>query len=148
MDLVSSLPRRRGRRTELQAAIYQQPCLGVAEATGQATVTTYPLTFKPEWVCDVKAALGVARDLQAIRGLEAQLVLYNVGTNETYEPAPKRAELGSSLVLPESCWLRYDLHGVAEEPLAEEHVVVKLMTEHDLHLKGLNDVHGLWAQTC
>eukprot|EP00913_Durusdinium_trenchii_P004562 g4237.t1 len=57
-------------------------------ATGQATVTTYPLTFKPDWVCDVKA----------------QLVLYNVGTNETYE---------------------YDLHGVAEEPLAEEHVVVK-----------------------
>ncbi|CAE7901735.1 Ank2, partial [Symbiodinium sp. KB8] len=57
-------------------------------ATGQATVTTYPLTFKPEWVCDVKA----------------QLVLYNVGTNETYE---------------------YDLHGIAEEPLAEEHVVVK-----------------------
>ncbi|CAJ1445026.1 unnamed protein product [Effrenium voratum] len=57
-------------------------------ATGQATVTTYPLTFKPEWVCDCKA----------------QLVLYNVGTNETYE---------------------YDLHGVAEEPLAEEHVVVK-----------------------
>lgn len=57
-------------------------------ATGQATVTTYPLTFKPDYVCDVKA----------------QLVLYNVGTNETYE---------------------YDLHGVAEEPLAEEHVVVK-----------------------
>ena len=26
-----------------------------AKATGQATVTTYPLTFKPEWVCDVKA---------------------------------------------------------------------------------------------
>lgn len=57
-------------------------------ATGQATVTTYPLTFKPDYVYDVKA----------------QLVLYNVGTNETYE---------------------YDLHGVAEEPLAEEHVVVK-----------------------
>ncbi|OLQ10590.1 Sodium-driven chloride bicarbonate exchanger [Symbiodinium microadriaticum] len=57
-----------------------------------ATVTTYPLTFKPEWVCDVKA----------------QLVLYNVGTNETYE---------------------YDLHGIAEEPLAEEHVVVKSMCE-------------------
>ncbi|CAK9109555.1 unnamed protein product [Durusdinium trenchii] len=63
-------------------------------ATGQATVTTYPLTFKPDWVCDVKA----------------QLVLYNVGTNETYELRAKTA---------------YDLHGVAEEPLAEEHVVVK-----------------------
>lgn len=25
------------------------------EATGQATVTTYPLTFKPDWVCDMKA---------------------------------------------------------------------------------------------
>ena len=27
----------------------------VAQATGQATVTVYPLTFKPDYVCDVKA---------------------------------------------------------------------------------------------
>lgn len=57
-------------------------------ATGQATVTCYSLTFKPDWVCDIKA----------------QLVLHNSGTSETYE---------------------YDLHGVAEEPLAEEHVVIR-----------------------
>jgi len=57
-------------------------------ATGQATVTNYALTFKPDWVCDIKA----------------QLVLHNAGTSETYE---------------------YDLHGVAEEPLAEEHVVIR-----------------------
>mmetsp|Transcript_76352 Transcript_76352/g.221693 ORF Transcript_76352/g.221693 Transcript_76352/m.221693 type:complete len:2886 (+) Transcript_76352:129-8786(+) len=55
---------------------------------GQATTSYYPLTFKPDWMCDVKA----------------QLVLHNAGTNETYE---------------------YELHGVAEEPLAEEHVVIK-----------------------
>mmetsp|Transcript_20679 Transcript_20679/g.39293 ORF Transcript_20679/g.39293 Transcript_20679/m.39293 type:complete len:2902 (+) Transcript_20679:155-8860(+) len=55
---------------------------------GQATTSLYPLTFKPDWVCDVKG----------------QLVLHNAGTNETYE---------------------YDLHGIAEEPLAEEHVVIK-----------------------
>eukprot|EP00931_Biecheleriopsis_adriatica_P036216 TRINITY_DN2086_c0_g1_i7.p1 TRINITY_DN2086_c0_g1~~TRINITY_DN2086_c0_g1_i7.p1 ORF type:complete len:2928 (-),score=554.29 TRINITY_DN2086_c0_g1_i7:9-8792(-) len=57
-------------------------------ATGQATVTTYPLKFSPEWVCDVKA----------------QLVLHNAGTSESYE---------------------YELHGIAEEPLAEEHVVIR-----------------------
>jgi len=58
------------------------------QANGQATTSYYPLSFKPEWMCDVKA----------------QLVLHNAGTNETYE---------------------YELHGVAEEPLAEEHVVIK-----------------------
>jgi hypothetical protein len=58
------------------------------QANGQATMSYYPLTFKPDWVCDVKA----------------QLVLHNAGTNEAYE---------------------YDLHGIAEEPLAEEHVVIK-----------------------
>jgi len=58
------------------------------QMNGQATTSLYPLTFKPEWVCDVRG----------------QLVLHNAGTNETYE---------------------YDLHGVAEEPLAEEHVVIK-----------------------
>jgi len=58
------------------------------QANGQATMSYYPLTFKPEWVCDVKA----------------QLVLHNAGTNETYE---------------------YVLHGIAEEPLADEHVVIK-----------------------
>jgi hypothetical protein len=58
------------------------------QSNGQATMSYYPLTFKPDWICDVKA----------------QLVLHNAGTNETYE---------------------YDLHGVAEEPLAEEHVTIK-----------------------
>jgi len=58
------------------------------QASGQATMSYYPLTFKPEWVCNVNA----------------QLVLHNAGTNETYE---------------------YDLHGLAEEPLADEHVVIK-----------------------
>ena len=36
---------------------------------GQATTSLYPLTFKPDWVCDVRG----------------QLVLHNAGTNETYE---------------------------------------------------------------
>lgn len=58
------------------------------QANGQATTTCYKLTFKPDWICDVKA----------------QLTLHNAGTNETYE---------------------YELHGVAEEPLAEEHVVIE-----------------------
>merc|ERR1719506_2101096 len=58
------------------------------QTNGQATTSYYPLIFKPDWVCDV----------------HGQLVLYNSGTNETYE---------------------YELHGVAEEPLAEEHVVIK-----------------------
>ncbi|CAE8643317.1 unnamed protein product, partial [Polarella glacialis] len=58
------------------------------QANGQATVSYYPLSFKPDWVCDIKA----------------QLVLHNAGTSEQYE---------------------YDLHGIAEEPLAEEHVVIK-----------------------
>jgi hypothetical protein len=55
---------------------------------GQATSSYYPLTFKPDWVCDCKGTL----------------VLHNAGTTETYE---------------------YEVHGVAEEPLAEEHVVIK-----------------------
>lgn len=58
------------------------------QANGQATTTYYPLVFKPDWVCDVKA----------------QLVLHNAGTNEAYE---------------------YDLHGISEEPLAEEQVIIK-----------------------
>ena len=62
---------------------------GLVHATyDQATVSYYPLSFKPDWVCDLKA----------------QLVLHNAGTSESYE---------------------YDLHGIAEEPLAEEHVVIK-----------------------
>merc|ERR1719161_2536405 len=58
------------------------------QPSGQATTSYYPLTFKPDWVCNV----------------HSQLTLYNVGTNETYE---------------------YELHGVAEEPLAEDHVVIR-----------------------
>lgn len=57
-------------------------------ASGQATISYYPLTFRPEWIADCKA----------------QLILHNAGTNETYE---------------------YELHGIAEEPLAEEHVIIK-----------------------
>merc|ERR1719440_741626 len=55
---------------------------------GQPTASYYMLTFKPDWVCDLRGTL----------------VLHNAGTTETYE---------------------YELHGVAEEPLAEEHVVIK-----------------------
>jgi len=58
------------------------------QGNGQASMSYYPLTFKPEWVRDT----------------QAQLVLQNTGTNETYE---------------------YELHGIADEPLAEEHVVIK-----------------------
>lgn len=58
------------------------------QPTGQATTSNYQLSFKPDWVCDVRG----------------QLSLINQGTGETYE---------------------YELHGVAEEPLAEEHVVVR-----------------------
>jgi hypothetical protein len=58
------------------------------QSNGQATASYYPLTFKPDWVCDVKGTL----------------VLVNSGTTETYE---------------------YELQGIAEEPLAEEHVIIK-----------------------
>jgi hypothetical protein len=57
-------------------------------ATGEATTSNYPLTFKPEWICDLKA----------------HLALDNVTSKETYE---------------------YELHGVAEEPLSEEHRVIQ-----------------------
>lgn len=58
------------------------------QANGQANVSCYPLTFKPDWICDVKG----------------QLLLQNTGTQETYE---------------------YDIQGIAEEPLAEEHVIIE-----------------------
>merc|ERR1719161_3303838 len=57
-------------------------------ATGEATTSNYPLTFKPDWICDLKA----------------HLALDNVTSKETYE---------------------YELHGVAEEPLSEEHRVIQ-----------------------
>lgn len=58
------------------------------QPNGQPMTSLYALTFRPEWVCDVKG----------------QLVLYNTGTNETYE---------------------YELLGISEDPLAEEHVVLR-----------------------
>jgi len=76
---------------------------------GQATPSYYPLTFKPDWVCDVKGTL----------------VLHNAGTTETYE---------------------YELHGVAEEPLAEEHVVIRCeareKTSHKFTVKNYSSSPG------
>jgi hypothetical protein len=68
------------------------------QANGQATTSNYLLTFKPDWVCDVRG----------------QLQLINQGTGETYE---------------------YDLHGIAEEPLAEEHVVVRCEAREKVYHK-------------
>jgi len=73
---------------------------------GQATPSYYQLTFKPDWVCDVRGTL----------------VLHNAGTTETYE---------------------YELHGVAEEPLAEEHVVIKCEArEKTAHKFGVRNYSG------
>jgi len=77
------------------------------QPNGQATMSYYPLTFKPDWVCDVKG----------------QLALQNAATHETYE---------------------YELHGIAEEPLAEEHVVIKCeareKTSHKFRVRNYSAV--------
>jgi hypothetical protein len=80
------------------------------QPTGQATTSYYPLTFEPDWVCDV----------------HTQLTLYNVGTNETYE---------------------YELHGVAEEPLAEDHVVIRCEAREKTSHKFLVKNHAGYPAT-
>ncbi|CEM06420.1 unnamed protein product [Vitrella brassicaformis CCMP3155] len=83
-------PQKKADGSALQAPVFDGPSSLVAKKKigEQKTTTVYPLTFNPDWVCEVHGHLDI----------------YNTSTNETYE---------------------YDLIGTADEPLAEDHVVVQ-----------------------